>query len=288
MEDTEEQYIATDEEKLSIIQYFVTKCPPGQGKLLINDIQQLPCASLLTTENVSQMFHAYNLATYQVITNSLSDHNLIVSQETDRGNDIIYDPISEKYYLVDHYEQTVKEEAQFQEEKITGPIIEIQKQIQEALNSYIKTSYIGELIGAIVVATSDNEFSIIISGETKKLRSYWSGKWTSHFTGKLENNIIHLEGNVKIHTHFYENGNVQMNDEKVYSSSTFDTQSKEYATTLVNSIKQFESGLQGNLDGMFVCMKTDVIKSLRRLLPRTQMKFQWNVNAHLIVRDLRQ
>lgn len=37
----------TDEEKLSIIQYFITKCPAGQSKLLMNgmlpDPRRYPC-----------------------------------------------------------------------------------------------------------------------------------------------------------------------------------------------------------------------------------------------------
>ena len=288
MEDQQEEVFVTDEEKLSIIQYFITKCPAGQSKLLMNDIQQLSVSSLLTKENVEHMFHAYNLDTYQVIQNPLGPHNLVVSPETDREDGVVYDPISNKYYRVDHYEQVATEEVSLQEPRPSESVLELCKKLQTALDDYVRLYYIGELVAAVVVPKSETEISIIISGEAKKLRSFWSGKWISHYTLAIHDTTMDVTGFVKIHTHFYENGNVQMKNDKNMTALSLDMTSEDFVRSLFDSIKEFESQLQSNLDGMFVCMKTDVVKSLRRLLPRTQTKFQWNVNAHLMVRDIRQ
>ena len=46
--------------------------------------------------------------------------------------------------------------------------------------------------------------------------------------------------------------------------------------------------LQTALEGMYSNMSGDTFKEMRRVMPVTHTKFDWNVNAHKMVRNLRQ
>ena len=109
------------------------------------------------------MFHAYNLDTYQVIQNPLGPHNLVVSPETDREDGVVYDPISNKYYRVDHYEQVATEEVSLQEPRPSESVLELCKKLQTALDDYVRLYYIGELVAAVSAALAE-ELGTDISG----------------------------------------------------------------------------------------------------------------------------
>ena len=53
-----------------------------------------------------------------------------------------------------------------------------------------------------------------------------------------------MTGFVKIHTHFYENGNVQMKNDKNMTALSLDMTSEDFVRSLFDSIKEFESQLQ--------------------------------------------
>lgn len=101
----------------------------------------------------------------------------------------------------------------------------LRQELQVVSESYVKTNYLAEQAAAGVFAR-DGVISILISGEKVNLRSFWSGRWTSTWAvAKTSASTVTLTGEIKIHVHYFEDGNLQMQ-----STKTIPVQTLEYST----------------------------------------------------------
>lgn len=81
-----------------------------------------------------------------------------------------------------------------------------------------------------------------------------------------------MNGNVKIDVHYYEDGNVRMQTDKALSASL---SSSAAAAEIVKKIAAFEKQYQEDLNGAFTTLSEGAFKSLRRQLPITRQKVEW-------------
>ena len=156
--------------------------------------------------------------------------------------------------------------------------------IQSALDKYMKEVYHAEDAAAGVFA-KDGKISMVLVGEKKNLRNFWSGKITS--TWALDDASSSLSGDIKIHAHYFEDGNVQLQTSKSFPEATISGASEaEIASGIVKRIREFETSVQDGLEEMYVSMNEETFKSMRRTLPISRTKMEWNVNAIKMVRQL--
>ena len=92
--------------------------------------------------------------------------------------------------------------------------------LQTALDAYVSTKYVSEDAAAGVFAR-DGKLIAIISGEKPNLRNFWSGKWTSSWNISCSGGQATVTGEVKIHAHYFEDGNVQLQTTKPFTARTF-------------------------------------------------------------------
>ncbi len=57
--------------------------------------------------------------------------------------------------------------------------------------------------------------------------------------------------------------------------------------TLLNELQAQESVLQNGLEDMYSNMNNETFRSMRRIMPITRTKMEWNVNAVRMVRQVR-
>lgn len=65
------------------------------------------------------------------------------------------------------------------------------------------------------------------------------------------------------------------------------TSESELASGVVTYIKDSESALQLGMEDMYSNMSEETIKSLRRTMPITRSKMDWNLNAVRMTRQIR-
>ena len=113
----------------------------------------------------------------------------------------------------------------------------VRSSIQTAVDSYVSSKFVCENAAASVF-TKDGNIVVLIVGEKPNLRNFWSGKWSSTWSVSISGSSASVTGDIKIHAHYFEDGNVQMQSAKSIPSTDiqFSDQS-QLSSKLISLIK---------------------------------------------------
>lgn len=129
---------------------------------------------------------------------------------------------------------------------------------------------------------------IVLTGEKENLRNYWSGRWNSTWTCQLDADTCSISGDIKLHAHYFEDGNVQLISTKNIPTVKLSfTNDDELAQSIVSNIDTSEGTVQRGLEDMYANMNEETFRAMRRLMPITRTKMEWNVNAVRLNKNLR-
>lgn len=120
-----------------------------------------------------------------------------------------------------------------------------------------------------VVPQLQGGVKVIIVGQKINKQNFYTGRWKSVYS---VDSTGHLEGQVGLNIHYYEDGNVRLSLEE----STEDTSlSGVSASSIVNAIRTAENNLTLKIINDFTSLNQKYFKNLRRLLPVTKSKINW-------------
>jgi len=170
------------------------------------------------------------------------------------------------------------------EELESVPECRLRDEIYKHLEEYRNKNFKAETSAINVHFTERNNsqfISFVLSSHNVNHKSFWSGEWLSSW--ELDYNPTSkqcsLKGFVKANTYYYEEGNIQFNlktdfDEKV----SFESNEEKFAKDLANLVKTREDKIQIELDKVYENFSENYVKPLRRKLPITGTKMNWNLN----------
>jgi len=122
------------------------------------------------------------------------------------------------------------------------------------------------------------KINVCISSSKFNPSNYWNGRWRSTWTVVFSpgggNASIH--GKIQVNVHYYEDGNVQLNTntEKHLNSPAGDPTAT--ASGAIKAIIKAEQAFHSALDNSYTTMGDTTFKALRRALPITRTKIDWN------------
>lgn len=114
---------------------------------------------------------------------------------------------------------------------------------------------------------------IHIVGNRYNLRNFWSGRWRSTYTYD-PNAKTFTSAIIRVQAHYFEGGNVQLN-----THNTTIPQLKEGAVSaaqLIGAIASHEQAYQESLDVTIESLRERAFRTLRRTLPFTKQKIDWD------------
>ena len=127
----------------------------------------------------------------------------------------------------------------------------------------------------------DSKVAIVLVANKYSPQNFWNGRWRSQYLFDPSGNSMY--GSIKVDVHYYEEGNVRLLTEKPVTASAGGGSAGEIAREIAKAEKKY----QEDLNKAFGNLSEGVFKSLRRQLPVTRQKVDWEkIGGYRLGQDL--
>lgn len=110
-----------------------------------------------------------------------------------------------------------------------------------------------------------------------------NGRFRAIYQVPISSSSTTVTGKIHVHVHYYEDGNVALNTTKPVSASV----SSVSAEAIMSRIAAAERDYQEELNRAFVSVAEGAFKGLRRQLPITRQKVEWEkVGGYRLGQDI--
>lgn len=278
MSDEEAEYEEiSNEEKLQIAQHFVLSSPPGQFQEVLKDVRKLLPDDLLGDPLATGMARAYNTKNCKVV-DAPSGSKVVINAAAEIDPTHYFDSKSGSVFAFDHLNLTSTEDTTTESNQDMSKEEE-RLALQSELDKYMSGRYLPENSAAGAFCR-DGNISISVVGEKPNLRNFWSGRWMSNWNVVLSPGEATVTGAIKVHAHYFEDGNVQLQSSKEIGKIVLPyTDASELATQVVGHIESSETDLQKGFEEMYGNMNEETFRAMRRIMPVKRTKMEWNVNS---------
>lgn len=280
----EEEDVITDEERLQIAQHFLLSSPPCQFHEVLTDVKKILPDGLLTDPLAAGIARAHNVKSGRVVI-SPDDSKIVLCKLGEVDPTHYVDSKSGQTISVDHLSLSAvaSPDVEYTPDETLEPH---RAAIQKALNGYVSQRYATETAAAGVFS-KDGKIVVVIVGEKPNLRNFWSGKWTSTWTISIEGGSASVVGEIKVHAHYFEDGNVQMQSTKPIPKQDLSfSDSANLGSLLTAHVKAAETAFHAGLDEMYGNMDEETFRAMRRLMPITRTKMDWNLSSVRMTRQI--
>ncbi|RKO91143.1 f-actin-capping protein subunit alpha-like protein [Blyttiomyces helicus] len=264
----------SDEEKLKIASSFILDSPPGEINDVFNDVRTLLDDDALLQRGIGEAFEEHNTEQLVAVDVPGAEHKVIISKYNQIDPAHYYDPRSSQVFSFDHIRQVASDP----EPKDRGSSEGHRAALDDAAAQYVAEHYPDGV--SSVFDDGENNLIIAISDTKYSPSNYWNGRWRSIWTASVGSNAI--IGSFKVNVHYYEEGNVQLASSKEVSctiaAATPDPNG--FAKFVFKAIEKAENEFQNELNVNFTQLAGTTFKALRRTLPVTRNKIEWQSIAN--------
>ncbi|KAH9809465.1 F-actin-capping protein subunit alpha, partial [Melampsora americana] len=114
--------------------------------------------------------------------------------------------------------------------------------------------------------------------------NHQTGRWCSIYEIDLTSGIV--KGQIQVNVHYYEQGNVQLNTRHTPIIKLSSSSGPITPTQVLKSISQAETDYQKSVNLAYMELGDDTFKQLRRALPFTKRKIDWNnIKTKIVFND---
>ncbi|KAK4939535.1 F-actin-capping protein subunit alpha [Elasticomyces elasticus] len=268
---------------VDITSSFIEGAPPSELADVVKDIKALTSDDDPTlTAKLKPAFQHYNEK--QLTTVKLpgaSEHVLISSYNKLPSSDRYYDTSSSTSFEFDHSTSKASAPQSYTHDTKHSNLISA---IQKSLSAHFAEHYPPTSTSAYsVCATPDDaQIAVLMSSTKSSPKNFISGQWRSEFL--YDPSSSSLSGNIKVNVHYYEDGNVALTTSKKIDA----VDAGGDAASIVRKIAAVEKQYQEEVNRTIVGMNETSFKALRRQLPVTRQKVEWEkVRGYGLGSDLR-
>jgi len=266
----------TEEELVQIATNFLLNSPPGEFMDVVTDVRALIPNEQLLNNAAPETFREYN--TEQMIQVTHNRHPVLITKHGEVGDSQYIDPRGGQVITFDHIKQEVTG-ARAIENELDGDVEPFRAAFDDEAVKYVQEHYPN---GATTVygKKQGNQYKVIIAISASKFNpgNYWNGRWRSTWqvTFSPTGGQATIDGKLQVNVHYYEEGNVQLNNtvEKHLQAQSGDPSAT--ATNAMKAIVKAEQAFHAALDASYTTMGDTTFKALRRALPITRLKIDWN------------
>jgi len=260
--------MATEEEQVEIVNGFLLSSPPGEFMEVVTDVRALVPNESMLNESAPRTFREYNTEQMIIVDSPNHSHKVLITKFGEVSDGEYLDPKGNQVISYDHIKQEVKGARAISgelEQSVEG----MRSAFEKAAFDYASQHYPQ---GATTVYGKDGQVIVCISSQRFNPQNFWNGRWRSTWTFKDGE----LTGHFKIVVHYYEDGNVQLNTNSVQKTTVAESGSPDaIASAALKVIAKMEAAYQAALDTSYSTMGDTTFKALRRALPITRSRLDW-------------
>jgi len=203
---------------------------------------------------------------------------VLVSSHNSLGNGRYYDSESQSSFSFDHSTQKA---SAVQSHVVESRHADLLKSLHKAFSAHAKEHYPTSSTG-IYPVEDDSTIAIVLVANKYSPNNFWNGRWRSLYLYSPSSSSI--TGFIKVDVHYYEDGNVRLLTSKPISASVSSSAS---ASEVVRHIATIERKYQEELNRAFSDLSEGAFKGLRRQLPITRQKIEWEkISSYRLGQDI--
>jgi len=256
---------------------FIESAPPGELANVTTAIKTLTGNANITS-SLQPALQKYNEEQFTTVKLPGGSQSVIVSEHNRMSDGRYYDIESRSSWEFDHATQKASAVQQHVPDSQHDDLI---KSLYKALSTHTHEHYPSSSIG-IYPTDSDSTLAILTVSSKYSPSNFWNGRWRSSYL--LSPSSGTLTGVIKVDVHYYEDGNVRLLTSK---DSKLSVGSDPSASEVVKAIAGAERKYQEELNRGFSGLSEGAFKGLRRQLPVTRQKVEWEkVGGYRVGQDI--
>jgi len=259
----------SQEEIVEIANNFLLNAPPGEFMEVVTDVRALLPDEKMINDSAPRVFREYNTEQMIQVDSPGHNHKVLITKYGEVSDGEYLDPKGGQVISFDHIKQAVLGQRAIGDE-LDSSVESLRAAFDKHATEYATQHYPH---GSATVYGKDGQIIVCISSARFNPNNFWNGRWRAVWTYSGGQ----LVGHFKVVIHYYEDGNVQLNTEHNQTVALPDAGNPDAtATAALKAIAKAEQGYQSSLETSYATMGDTTFKALRRNLPITRTKIDWN------------
>lgn len=269
----------TEEELKQIANNFLLNSPPGEFMEVVTDVRALLPNEQLLNSTAGETFREYNTEQMVQVNSPNHRHQVLITKHGEVADGEYLDPRGNQIILYDHIRQEV---TGARSADLDSDVEPFRSTFDDEAVKYVSEHY-PHGTATVYGKRQGNQYKVIVCISSSKFNpsNYWNGRWRSTWqvtfgAGGGGGGQATIDGKIQVNVHYYEDGNVQLNTntEKHLAAPTGDPAAT--ATNAMKAIIKAEQAFHSSLDTSYTTMGDTTFKALRRALPITRQRIDWN------------
>ncbi|KAF7309642.1 F-actin-capping protein subunit alpha [Mycena indigotica] len=267
-------------ERIEAASSFLLQSPPGEINDVLNDVRNIISDDDSLHAGVLPALKEYNLTQFMTADVPNAEHQSIVSDAarldpTEEAQERFVDPRSKMTFLFDHLTLEASDPQPFEPDSEAESF---RAALEKSTLTYLHAHFHDGVASIFSAQGSTKNFVIQVVANKYNPANYWSGRWRSEY--RVDMNESTLRGKILVNVHYYEQGNVQLSTTHDVSLSlpaaVTSAAAPAAASKILALIEDEEGRYQISLNDTYQEMGEKTFKSLRRALPLTRQKIDWD------------
>lgn len=295
-EEEEETYDSTEElissyhfasgtatERVKLASKLMLLAPPSELEEIFQNLRIIIHNDDEMRDGIGATFDQYSCENFVSISLPSCEYRTLLTSHNRLKEHLYFDPNTMRKFLFNPFDDSVQllnslaEPTQYND---------LRSQVQAELDSYLESHYPS---GVGMVIATEKGLAICISAIRPSPNNYWNGQWISEWILNIipnlsddeadpGNNVSNppsatLQGTFSIKVHYFEAGNVQL---FASTGSLVPLDDGTNVQEMFQAIAEEESKFQNNLNASYDSFSETTFKTLRRALPVTKSKLDWD------------
>ncbi|KAI4184679.1 MAG: hypothetical protein L6R41_004581 [Letrouitia leprolyta] len=261
---------------------FVEGAPPGELADVIADVKKLTVSEPKLLDSVTPAFQKYNEEQLATVKLPGTQKDVLISSYNSLGGGQYYDTESQRSFSFDHQSQRASNVQSYTQDSEHSDLI---SSLLKALSTHATEHY---PTSTSTVCSSPSTLTLLLVSNKYSPSNFWNGRWRS--TYRFSPSTSTLTGTINVDVHYYEDGNVRLTTKKDIPEMKLDGKGNSpalVAAEVLRTVEGVERRYQEELNRGFTALSEGEFKGLRRQLPVTRQKVEWEkVGGYRLGQDI--